>query len=59
MWLCCGAVPGLFARPGTESCDGERGSLVRLMPASHTATLERLPQLIAGHAAAAGSYDVS
>ncbi|MEV7129132.1 hypothetical protein [Streptomyces sp. NPDC093260] len=34
-------------------------SLVRLMQAGHTAALERLPQLIAGHAAAAGSYDVS
>ncbi|MER7485508.1 PP2C family protein-serine/threonine phosphatase [Streptomyces sp. NPDC126497] len=34
-------------------------SLVRLMQASHTATLEQLPQMIAEHAAVAGMYDVA
>ncbi|MER5994928.1 PP2C family protein-serine/threonine phosphatase [Streptomyces viridosporus] len=34
-------------------------SLVRLMQASHVATLERLPQLIVDHAASAGMYDVA
>ncbi|MEV7020117.1 PP2C family protein-serine/threonine phosphatase [Streptomyces sp. NPDC093991] len=32
-------------------------SLVRLMQASHVATLEQLPRLIADHAASAGMYD--
>ncbi|MET9441082.1 PP2C family protein-serine/threonine phosphatase [Streptomyces sp. NPDC006610] len=34
-------------------------SLVRLMQASHTATLEQLPELIAEHAAAAGMHDAA
>ncbi|AYN38878.1 serine/threonine-protein phosphatase [Streptomyces dangxiongensis] len=34
-------------------------SLVRLMQASHTATLEQLPEMIAEHAAAAGMHDVA
>ncbi|MFD0392673.1 hypothetical protein ACFQ3Z_07520 [Streptomyces nogalater] len=32
---------------------------MRLMQASHTATLEQLPAMIAEHAAAAGMYDVA
>ncbi|MBB4903367.1 PP2C family protein-serine/threonine phosphatase [Streptomyces griseomycini] len=34
-------------------------SLVRLMQASHTITLEQLPQLVADHAASAGMHDTA
>ncbi|CAL9657158.1 PP2C family protein-serine/threonine phosphatase [Streptomyces sp. enrichment culture] len=38
---------------------GSSAALVRLMQASHTATLERLPGMITEYAAAAGMYDVA
>lgn len=39
--------------------DSGAASLLRLMQASHTATLEELPGMIAEHAAEAGMYDVA
>ncbi|MGW2461242.1 PP2C family protein-serine/threonine phosphatase [Streptomyces sp. NPDC001761] len=39
--------------------DSTGASLLRLMQASHTATLEELPGMIADHAAAAGMHDVA
>ncbi|MFH9085611.1 PP2C family protein-serine/threonine phosphatase [Streptomyces sp. NPDC017673] len=39
--------------------DSSAASLLRLMQASHTATLEQLPRMIADHAAVAGIHDVA
>lgn len=53
-WLAC--LPGEGAGDVTEN---SAVSLVRLMQASHTVTLEQLPGMIAEHAAAAGMHDVA
>lgn len=39
--------------------DSSAASLLRLMQASHTATLEQLPRMIADHAVVAGIHDVA